>query len=163
SPGPDGSRISLVRQIRKDMSPVPDPQFVAQKLIPEEIENYFLFDGERLDNYFQETSGQQIHDAVFNISQLGLLERVIEHLQREQLGSDLEHLERNISGWEKELTGLLISSAPGIIALPAVTATKKLIDQTEEAGEIPPAYRQSFLERLLREKECICGTELKKG
>src|SRR5438093_6208076 len=183
SPGPDGSRISLVRQIRKDMSPVPDPQFVAQKLIPEEIENYFLFDGERLDNYFQETSGQQIHDAVFNISQLGLLERLIEHLQREQrdflqdlkglspkaeqakasleiyrqsvergksdledlkrqkleadktdkelterlkaiapenigklqsqreqLDSDLEHLERNISGWEKELRGLLISS-----------------------------------------------------
>jgi len=80
----DWSKLSVVRQIRKDMQPVTDPEFVVQHLIPESVEEYFLFDGERLDRYFRETSGQQIHDAVLRISQVGLLDRLIEHLRKKQ-------------------------------------------------------------------------------
>ena len=64
----DGSKLSVIRQVRKDMQPVSDPRFVVQRVIPESIEEYFLFDGEHLDRYFKETSGQQIQDAVFKIS-----------------------------------------------------------------------------------------------
>ena len=57
-----------------------DAQARINSLIPPEIEEYFFFDGERLDDYFQENTGREIKDAVFEISQLQLLDRVIERL-----------------------------------------------------------------------------------
>lgn len=52
-----------------------DAQARINSLIPPEIEEYFFFDGERLDDYFQENTGREIKDAVFEISQLQLLEQ----------------------------------------------------------------------------------------
>lgn len=77
---PDGSRIEMMRQIRGDMVEVQDPKFVINKLIPEDMEGYFFFDGERLNDFFRQASGEKIKEAVFKISQLALFERVIEHL-----------------------------------------------------------------------------------
>lgn len=232
----DGSKLSVIRQVRKDMQPVSDPRFVVQRLIPESIEEYFLFDGEHLDRYFKETSGQQIQDAVFKISQLGLLERLIDHLrkkqqefirdqkglspqaekyrrdlevyegsldklttdieelkkrkgeaerrekelsdklkllgpenisrlqdEREVLDADLKNLDDQMTKLEEELKEILLAAAPAILTKGALSVLGRLIDQTAESGEIPPEYRQSFLNKLLRNKKCICGTELKKG
>jgi len=78
---PDGSRLEMLRQIRRDIIPISDPSYIIQQLIPEKINEYFFFDGERLDYYFKEESGKNIEEAVFKISQLELLERVIEHLK----------------------------------------------------------------------------------
>jgi DNA sulfur modification protein DndD len=58
-----------------------DAQFRINSLIPPEIEEYFFFDGERLDDYFKENTGREIKDAVFEISQLQLLDRLIDHLR----------------------------------------------------------------------------------
>ena len=232
----DGSKLSVIRQVRKDMQPVSDPRFVVQRVIPESIEEYFLFDGEHLDRYFKETSGQQIQDAVFKISQLGLLERLIDHLrkkqqefirdqkglspqaekyrrdlevyetsleklttdieelkkrkgeaerrekelsdklkllgpenisrlqdEREVLDADLKNLDDQMTKLEEELKEILLAGAPAILTMGALNVLGRLIDQTAESGEIPPEYRQSFLNKLLRDGKCICGTELKKG
>jgi DNA sulfur modification protein DndD len=59
-----------------------EAQFRIDSLIPEDVEEYFFFDGERMDAYFRVKSGTQIRDAVFQISQLGLFETLIEHLRR---------------------------------------------------------------------------------
>jgi len=77
----DQSTLEMMRMIGKDMKEVQDPEFIIQKLIPEQIEEYFFFDGERLDEYFKEKSGVKIAEAVFKISQLELIERVIKHLK----------------------------------------------------------------------------------
>jgi len=77
----DQSTLQMMRKIGRDMKDVKDPEFIIQKLIPEQIEEYFLFDGERLDGYFKEKSGVKIADAVFKISQIELLERTREHLK----------------------------------------------------------------------------------
>ena len=57
-----------------------DAQYIIDSLIPRTIEEYFFFDGERMDDYFKENTGKDIRDAVFQISQLELFERLIEHL-----------------------------------------------------------------------------------
>jgi len=57
-----------------------DAQFVIKNLIPESLEEYFFFDGERMDLYFREKSHKEIKEAVFQISQLELLDTVIDHL-----------------------------------------------------------------------------------
>jgi len=81
-------------------------------LIPESIEEYFFFDGERLNDYFRATSGEKIHEAVFKISQLGLLENAIEHLENKkkdfrrragELGSKAEEIREELEENEKLL------------------------------------------------------------
>ena len=52
------------------------------------IREYFFFDGERLDRYFKDIAGQNIRSAIFQISQIDLLERVSTRLKK--LLNDLE-------------------------------------------------------------------------
>ena len=81
---PDGSKFEMIRQIGKDMRAVYDPSYVLQTLIPEKINEYFFFDGERLNDYFRQTAGEKIKEAVFKISQLELLDKVIDHLNEKK-------------------------------------------------------------------------------
>jgi len=57
------------------------------RLFPPTIKEFFFFDGEKLDKYFQENKGVAIKDAIFNISQLNILERIERNL--ETLNSEL--------------------------------------------------------------------------
>jgi DNA sulfur modification protein DndD len=57
-----------------------EAQYRINNLIPPSIEEYFFFDGERMDDYFKENTGRDIKDAVFKISQLELFEKLIDHL-----------------------------------------------------------------------------------
>ena len=59
-----------------------DDEYTIKKLIPKKIQEYFFFDGARLGEYFQTTSNQNIKDAVFEISQLNIVNSL-----RENLGS----------------------------------------------------------------------------
>jgi DNA sulfur modification protein DndD len=60
----------------------------VERLVPSGIREFFFFDGERLDNYFREATGQNIHHAIFEISQLNLLERVYSKI--DQIREELE-------------------------------------------------------------------------
>jgi len=231
----DGATFRMIQQIKKDMVDVKDPEYVLNRLIPESIEEYFFFDGEKLNDYFRATSGEKIREAVFKISQLGLLENAIEHLEnkkkdfvgragkldskaeeirealnesekllkeykkelnslkerkeeaqkkedeyseklrtssipnvrelekeRIEIEEELGKLEERIEELEKEKFDYLIKIAPSIFAYDPITKTKEMIGRGKEAGDIPPDYKKNFLEKLLREGECICGTDISK-
>lgn len=75
----------LMRQTERDWDGPTygsDAQFFINNLIPPSVEEYFFFDGERMDHYFREKTGKDIRGAVFQISQLELFETLIEHLTR---------------------------------------------------------------------------------
>jgi len=85
SKAPDKSTFVILRQMGKDMKLVDSPQFVLSSMIPKSIEEYFFFDGERLNEYFTDTptvSLQKIREAVFKISQIDLLSKLITHLSK---------------------------------------------------------------------------------
>lgn len=50
----------------------------VERFVPKKIRDFFFFDGERLDNYFKEATGQNIRHAIFEISQIELLEDRVE-------------------------------------------------------------------------------------
>ncbi|VVB86454.1 DNA replication and repair protein RecF [uncultured archaeon] len=50
----------------------------VERFVPKRIREFFFFDGERLDNYFKEATGQNIRHAIFEISQIDLLENRVE-------------------------------------------------------------------------------------
>jgi len=89
--GKDGSLIavssphslSVMKQMGRDWvgpNHGDDAQYLINNLIPPSLEGYFFFDGERMDDYFKESTGREIRKAVFQISQLELFEKLIEHL-----------------------------------------------------------------------------------
>jgi len=80
---PDGTKLEVFAQTGRDIKgEFQHPAYTVQRLLPEKINEYFLFDGERLDDYFKEESGEIIKEAVFKISQLDLLDRMIDHLNK---------------------------------------------------------------------------------
>ena len=83
SPYPDGSKFEIIRQIKNEMEIISSPKYILNQLIPESLEEYFFFDGERLNDYFKDNSGK-IREEVFKISQLDLLEVAIKHLKAKQ-------------------------------------------------------------------------------
>jgi DNA sulfur modification protein DndD len=107
------TRLTIFRQNGKDMVLISDPSYVLQKIIPHEINEYFFFDGERLDSYFKSGSREnKIREAVFKISHLELLDRSIMHLERisseyrikaKEMSPNLEQIISTISQQEAKL------------------------------------------------------------
>jgi len=57
----------------------------VERFVPMRIREFFFFDGERLDNYFKEATGQNIRHAVFQVSQIDLLENCVERKLQDTL------------------------------------------------------------------------------
>ena len=55
---------------------------LVEQFIPKGIREFFFFDGERLDKYFREATGQNIKNAIFEISQLKLLTQVSSNVRK---------------------------------------------------------------------------------
>lgn len=48
----------------------------VNRFVPKRIREFFFFDGERLDRYFREATGQNIRHAIFEIAQIDLMEKM---------------------------------------------------------------------------------------
>lgn len=81
-PGPHAPPCIMLQGERDWSGPYygSEAQYRISSLIPAEIEEYFFFDGERMDDYFKENTGKDIKEAVFEISQLELFETLTERL-----------------------------------------------------------------------------------
>lgn len=236
SESPDGSFFEMFRQNGNDMEISSNPDFSIKKMLPESIKEYFFFDGERLNSYFGDNSGEKIHDAVFKISQLNLFENLIVHLENrkkhfrkqltktspeaENLGSKIEILEKSLKNYNEDFQNIkwersgaeqkeeeyrqklentplvyvrelqnqrnklendidmfkrelddkiserdeyVLKMTPIILAFDALKNTKIKIEEKGESGQIPPDYKKEFIERLISENTCICGTEISKN
>jgi DNA sulfur modification protein DndD len=83
--------------------------------------------------------------------------------EREGLEADVKHLTEELTGFEGSTFQTSLEIIPILLGTPQLEEFAKLLDASTEAGEIPPAYRKSFLERLLKKGVCICGRSLEKG
>lgn len=215
-----------------------DSSFRVTKVLPKDIQEYFLFDGERLEKYFSKGSRQGLKKEVFEVSQLNLFNNVIDHLEKinseyqkdlaqinpkvdeikskldrkkneleksrrdrenlearlkeaaeleEQLLEDLkklplsvekiselkgkiesykkrlESLEQDIERLKQDKLNYLLDNSKIVIGYECISKTKDMISQKVEKGEIPPEYKKGFIEKLLDQGRCICGTEIKTG
>lgn len=53
---------------------------LINRLVPHSLQEFFFFDGEQLDTYFISDKKTKIETPIYEISQVGLLNKVIEHL-----------------------------------------------------------------------------------
>ena len=55
-------------------------EHLLRQYIPKDIKEYFFFDGEQLDKYFISDQGEKIYQAIYNISQVNLLDSMKDRL-----------------------------------------------------------------------------------
>ncbi len=101
----DGSIFMYFREENGQSKKLPEPRFFLEQIMPEDIKEYFFFDGEQLNQYFKESSGEKIKEAVFNVSQITVIENLIDRLIRKRrdlirdsgdLGPNIERLKEEI-------------------------------------------------------------------
>ena len=101
----DGSTFIYFREEDGQSKKLAEPRFFLEQIMPEEIKEYFFFDGEQLNQYFKESSGEKIKDAVFDISQITVIEKLVDRLVRKRrdlirdsgdLGPEIEELKEEI-------------------------------------------------------------------
>jgi DNA sulfur modification protein DndD len=76
----DQLKIIELRDTARGFQTVPNPDHWIERHVPSRLEPYFLFDGERLDNFFRHAEAKKVQDAVLQIAQIDLLGKLIAHL-----------------------------------------------------------------------------------
>lgn len=102
----DGSTFYYYKEENSQSKIVTDPRFYLEQIMPENILEYFFFDGEQLNQYFRMSSGEKIKQAVFDISQISILERVINKRlkpKRRELGKDIKDMDPEIDSLRSKI------------------------------------------------------------
>ncbi len=204
----------------------------VELFVPKGIRDFFFFDGERLDKYFKEATGQNIQSAIYQISQVDLLDKMRKHLEKvivdlrkdagrlspeiEQTREELEKKEKDLAQFNKEIVeyekqisiakekiadyteslrsipqieelqnrrsllkeeingkeelyrkkeiekqSLLFNYGIDIMLYPMIKKAIHLIQKKKENKELPPTVDKNLLEKILLQKICICGREIK--
>lgn len=103
--------FSYARETGNDMEVMTNPEHHLNLNLPGDISKYFFFDGEQLNRYFERSSKSRIRDAVFNISQLEVLENTIYHLnqmkndflsEKDDLDPDIEDKRKKVEALESQ-------------------------------------------------------------
>jgi len=88
----------------------------------------------------------------------------IRHLleRRKSLEQELHDLEQQSADAINEMRNLVCKATTLMIA-PTVINVFEHIDRQKQKGEIPSEIRRDLIERILAEKQCICGSEICEG
>lgn len=81
---------------------------------------------------------------------------------REELERDLKDLEKTIKEKRGELTDFLVDSSLHLLTYPAIESTIKEITREQDQGNVPPDIESKYVEKLLEDGKCICGTDITK-
>jgi len=87
------SNLNLFVQVGRDMRLINEPDFMLNRVLPKAVKNFFIFDGEKLDDFFKIENASKIRNAIYDVSQLTLLD------------SGIDHLEKTISGMRSKIKG----------------------------------------------------------
>jgi len=138
-----------------------DAQEWVERFVPQEIREFFFFDGERLDRYFREATAQNVRHAISVISQIVLIERVhkkIEAIRKEwekeagRANPQIEEIRRQLEQKENEHEDIRkqIEECNRQIK----TAKEKIRECEEKLRGLPDTEKlEEERKRLLSEKE----------
>lgn len=83
--------------------------------------------------------------------------------RRERLKEDFETKQSEISDKNAEIGELISKEGQLPFALPAVEQTAEMLNEKRQSGEIPSEIKETLVDDLLDEDECICGRSLPDG
>lgn len=77
---------------------IPNPVGTINSILPSNVRTYFLFDGEKIDNFAKPEAASEIKSAVFLILKLEVLDRAKQHLKA--VAQDYRHELKRLSSGE---------------------------------------------------------------
>lgn len=93
--------LELRRKSGGEWKRTDSPSTYLNQVLPANVADYFLFDGEDLDGFFNEGYPRRIENAIFDVSHLELLNRAIDHLKK--IRSDIESEASDVEGEAAEI------------------------------------------------------------
>ena len=93
--------LHLQRRINRDWKPVDNPHTYLNEILPTRVHEYFLFDGERLHEFFEEGYPERVRTAILDVSHIELLNRSLDHL--EKMDTEISRKASNFEGEAKRL------------------------------------------------------------
>lgn len=142
-PVPSSHDLCVMREKGRDwVGPIygDDAQYIIDSLIPPSIEEYFFFDGERMNDYFKENTGKDIRNAVFKISQLELCESTIAHLTARK--TDFLRMARGLSSKAQGIRDMMD------IQNRSLESNKKRLDELRTKFNEVDRLERDFSEKL---------------
>jgi len=117
-----------------------EADYCTERFVPSAIREFFFFDGERLDSYFKEATGQHIRHAVFEMSQIGLLDTV-----ESKLDTTLKDLRRQAGRANPRIeeASSKLDKAEGDLAL-VEKQIRECHNQISRAGERVAEYEEKL-------------------
>ena len=123
-----------------------------ERKIPQDVEDYFFFDGARLSEYFQKTKNQKIKDAVYGLSQLNLLE---------ELSKNLTKVRDQYNDKQKKILPKLGSAQAKVTELESLIENdEKSLKESEEFVDIIKADMKEIDEKLIDKKSIAIEKEV---
>src|SRR6266566_1528591 len=88
--------------VNKNWEESKQPFHTVSTLLPQGIKDFFLFDGEKLDRFFQAGNEEEVKRAVLSVSQIDLLDRAVDHLDEK-----LTQIRRDAKGISPKATQIM--------------------------------------------------------
>lgn len=88
--------LQLHQRIGNDMVEMDNAEAQLNQILPTGVHQYFLFDGEQLDEFFEEGYAKRVKEGILDVSHIELLNKSLNHL--EQVKSRLEDRSAEFEG-----------------------------------------------------------------
>jgi len=107
---PDGSYsestgdLQLKQRIGEDMREIDNANSQLNQILPTGVHEYFLFDGEQLDEFFEDGYAERVKEGILDVSHIELLNESLSHLESVQsrIEKQSAEFEGNVSEAESE-------------------------------------------------------------
>ncbi|GAP99113.1 AAA family ATPase [Leptolyngbya sp. NIES-2104] len=83
--------------------------------------------------------------------------------RRDDLKQQVEEIQAQLDRSEDKLRRTISARGYAVFLTDAIAQFRTLSDELRQRGELPAGIKQQFVEDLLEEESCICGTPLKAG
>ena len=70
-----------IKDERNNLIDAPDPNVAVRWVFPKDIQHLFMFDGEKLQTFFDEDNVENTREAIIDITQIDFLKAAIDHLK----------------------------------------------------------------------------------
>ncbi|HEY9626523.1 MAG TPA: AAA family ATPase [Coleofasciculaceae cyanobacterium] len=105
-----------------------------------------------------EEQKQKVTAQLRQLDQIGQIQQ-----RRDDLRQQAEDIQAQLDRSEDKLRRTISARGYMVFLTDAIAQFRSLADDLRQRGELPAGIKQQFVEDLLQEGSCICGTELKRG
>lgn len=100
--------LKVTELIGKNWKIAPYPEFIISRILPKDMGHFFFIDGEKLRQLFENINPDVIKKSIFDLSQITLLHKAIEHLDsfKASLRRNVKGKEPSVDMFEEKLEGL---------------------------------------------------------